>query len=101
MSYPILEFDPTAEAYIEPSKIIRPRDMPENCVVCFFQDVLDKVISEHNPKELVENRWEDGPHPMYEVTYLDQRLAFYHPGMQFQFTPQGNGNVFSHLPSTS
>ena len=25
MSFPILEFDPTAEAFIEPSKVIRPR----------------------------------------------------------------------------
>ncbi|MGD2157672.1 MAG: nucleoside phosphorylase, partial [Anaerolineales bacterium] len=28
-----------------------------------------------------ENRWEDGPHPVYEIEYRDQRLAFFHPGI--------------------
>jgi len=81
MNYPILEHDPTWEAFIEPSKVIRERDMPEHCVMCFFRDVIDKVVSEHDAKLLVENRWEDGPHPVYEIEYKDQRLAFFHPGI--------------------
>lgn len=81
MTYPILEFDPTPEALIEPSKVIRPRDVPEHCVICFFKEVLDKVIAECNARVLVENRWEDGPHPLYEISYRDQRLAFFHPGV--------------------
>lgn len=81
MTYPILEHDPTPEAFIEPSRVIRPRDMPEHCVICFFQDVLEQVIVEHNAVRLVENRWEDGPHPIYEIQHRDRRLAFYHPGI--------------------
>jgi uridine phosphorylase len=81
MTYPILEFDPTRAAFIEPSKVIRQRDMPGHCVICFFKDVLDDIIVQHNAKMLVENRWEDGPHPIYEIEYQDQRLAFYHPGI--------------------
>jgi len=81
MTYPILEHDPTREAFIEPSKVIKPRDMPEHCVVCFFSDVIDKVVTEHDAKMLVENPWEDGPHPVYEIEYKDQRLAFFHPGI--------------------
>ena len=81
MAYPILEHDPTREAYIEPSKVIRPIDMPENCVICFFKDVIDKVVEKHNAKVLVENRWEDGLHPVYEISYQDQRLALFHPGI--------------------
>jgi uridine phosphorylase len=73
MTYPILEHDPTREAFIEPSKVIKHRDMPEHCV--------DKVVEEHDAKMLVENRWEDGPHPVYEIEYKDQRLAFFHPGI--------------------
>jgi uridine phosphorylase len=30
---------------------------------------------------LVENRWEDGPHPIYEIVYRGHRLAFFHPGI--------------------
>ena len=81
MTYPILEYDPTREAFIEPATVIKRRDMPEYCVVCFFSDVIDKVVAEHDAKMLVENRWEDGPHPVYEIEYKDQRLAFYHPGI--------------------
>ncbi len=81
MTYPILEFDSTPEAFIEPSKIIRACDLPEHCVICFFREVIDKVIAEHNAKVMVENRWEDGPHHIYEISYQNQRLAFFHPGV--------------------
>ena len=81
MTYPIIEHDSTREAFIEPSKIIRPRDMPEHCVICFFKEVMDKIIIEHNAKVLVENRWEDGVHPVYEIEVHGKRLAFYHPGI--------------------
>ncbi len=81
MVYPILEFDSTKEAFIEPSKVIRSRNIPEYCVVCFFQEVIDKIVKEHQGKMLIENKWEDGPHPVYEIEYEGQRLAFYHPGI--------------------
>ncbi len=79
--YPILEFDPTREAFIDPSKVIKPRDVPEHCVLCFFGDVIDKVVTEHNARVIVENRWEDGPHPLYEIEHTGKRLAFMHPGI--------------------
>ena len=81
MAYPILEYDSTHNAFIEPSKVIRSRNMPEYCVICFFREVLDKVIAEQHARMLVENCWEDGPHPVYEILYQDQRLAFFHPGV--------------------
>lgn len=81
MTYPILEYDPTREAFIEPTKVRRKRDMPERCVICFFMDVIEKIVSECDAKILVENRWEDGPHPVYEIEYKGQRLAFFHPGI--------------------
>jgi uridine phosphorylase len=81
MTYPILEYDPTREAFIEPSKEIKKRDMPEHCVICFFKEIIEKIVSEKNAKMLVENRWEDGPHPVHEIGYKDQRLAFFHPGI--------------------
>jgi len=81
MTYPIIEHDPTREAFIEPSKVICPRDMPEHCVVCFFKEVIDKVVENHTAKMLVENCWEDGAHPVYEIEYNGKRLAFFHPGI--------------------
>ena len=81
MSYPILEHDSTREAFIEPSKVIRPRDIPEHCVISFFRDVIEKVAAEHKAKVVVDNSWEDGPHPIYEIEFQGQRLAFFHPGV--------------------
>ena len=81
MSYPILEYDSTREAFIEPSKVIQPRGVPEHCVISFFGEVIDKVATEHKARVIVENRWEDGPHPLYEIEYKGQRLAFFHPGV--------------------
>jgi uridine phosphorylase len=81
MTYPILEFDPSPESFIEPSKVIRARDLPEHCVITFFGEVMEKVIPEHNAKVVVENRWEDGLHHIYEISYQNRRLAFFHPGV--------------------
>jgi len=71
MTYPILEHDPTRTAFIEPSKVIQPRDMPEHCVICFFREVIEKVVAERPARILVDNRWEDGPHPVYEISYYN------------------------------
>jgi uridine phosphorylase len=79
--YPILEFDPTREALIEPSRLIKPRDVPEHCIICFFREVIEKVAAEHHAKVVVDSCWEDGPHPIYEISYHDRRLAFFHPGV--------------------
>jgi uridine phosphorylase len=78
---PILEFDPEREAFIEPGKVIRPRPVAEACVLCFFQEVIDKVVMDYQARMVVENRWENGPHPIYEIEYKEQRLAFFHPGI--------------------
>lgn len=81
MTYPILEFDPAPEAFVEPSRIIRARDLPEHCVICFFREVIDKVVAEQDAKVVVQNRWEDGPHNIYEISHRGRRLAFFHPGV--------------------
>src|SRR4026208_2452600 len=81
MTFPILEFDPAPEAFIEPSRVIRARDLPERCVITFFKEVIDNLIAEHGAKAAVENRWEDGPHWTHEISSHGQRLAFFHPGV--------------------
>ena len=37
--FPILEFDSTQEAMLEPKHLIKPMEIPERAVACFFQDV--------------------------------------------------------------
>ena len=81
MTYPILEHDPSREALIEPARVIRPRDVPEHCVICFFREVLDRIVQAQGARQLAGNVWEDGPHPIYEIAYQGRRLAFFHPGI--------------------
>src|SRR5262245_21103875 len=81
MTYPILEYDSSHLAFIEPSQVIQPCDMPEACVICFFQYVIDTVVAVHQATRLVEHRSEAGPHPVYEIGYRGQRLALFHPGI--------------------
>jgi uridine phosphorylase len=60
---------------------MKPRDVPEHCVICFFKEVIDKVVAEQQAKVAVDNRWEDGAHPIYEIKHRDRRLALFHPGV--------------------
>jgi uridine phosphorylase len=80
-SYPILEHEFTAEAFIEPARQIRPRDVPEHCVITFFKEVIDRLAALGQAKIAVENGWEDGPHPLYELAHLGRRVACFHPGV--------------------
>lgn len=80
-SFPILEFDPATGAVIEPARVIQPRDVPEHCVICFFQEIITKVRAERQVVTIWAPQWEDGPHPLYETTVDGRRLAFFHPGL--------------------
>ena len=79
--YPILEFDPNPEAVIEPGREIKAIDIPEHCVICFFSEVFAKLSQDGTAKVLAELRWENGPHPVYELEVGGRRLAAFHPGV--------------------
>jgi uridine phosphorylase len=80
-TYPIIEFDPSHEALIEPSKVNAWQDGPEHCVICFFREALENVIAELNARVVAKNHWEDGSHVLYEIEYQGHRLGFFHPGI--------------------
>lgn len=80
-NFPILEHDFLSDSKLEPSRLIKPRDVPEHCVISFFQEVNEKIVTEKQAKVLVPNRWEDGEHPVYEIEHRSRRLAFFHPGV--------------------
>ena len=80
-SAPILEFDPARQALIQPEQVAPRRDVPEHCVVCFFGEVIQNVADNHQARIVIPNRWEDGPHPLYEIEHQGRHLAFFHPGV--------------------
>ena len=79
--YPILEFDPTRDAVIEPSRCIDPEDVPQHCVVCFFKEVLDGLVASGRARRIHDMRSEMGTHPLYELAVDGRRLAAFHPGV--------------------
>lgn len=80
-TYPILEFDNTRKAILEPSEHILPGDVPSHAVICFFADVIQKVVHDFDGKVIFISRSEMGEHPVYEIKFQESRLAFFHPGI--------------------
>ena len=76
--YPILDFDPSREAVIEPSRVVQPMDVPDHCVLCFFHDVVQRLGEQPNATLLCERRWECGAWPLYELDLEGRRLAVFH-----------------------
>jgi uridine phosphorylase len=79
--YPILEFDDAPEAMLEPKRLIKPRDVAEHAVACFFQDVISKLVEDHGAQVVRHLRSEIGTHPVYELAVDGRRLAVFHPGV--------------------
>jgi uridine phosphorylase len=79
--FPILEYDPSPEAHIEPGRLLAPADIAPHCVVCFFQDVIRKVVAEHRGRVASMHGSEIGEHPVYEIEVDGRPLALFHPGV--------------------
>jgi uridine phosphorylase len=80
-AFPILEFDPTPRAVIEPSEIIKPEDIAPDCVICFFQEVLSRLVEEGRLRKVSTSKSEIGEHPFYELEVDGRRLTVFHPGV--------------------
>ena len=68
-------------AVIEPSDHIEPMDIPPHAVLCFFQDVIEKVVAEHGGTIIDHVVSEIGRNPIYELDIDGRRLALVHPGV--------------------
>ena len=72
--YPILEFDPEPQAILEPANVISRKNVPEHCVICFFKEVIEAVITENNAIVLTQSVSEIGQHPLYQIEVEGRRL---------------------------
>jgi uridine phosphorylase len=78
---PILEFDPAPFGVIDPGYAAGAVDIPPHVVLCFFQDVIEKVVAEHQGRQIDELISEIGHNPIFELSYDGARLAVVHPGV--------------------
>ncbi len=72
---PLLDFDPTKEAIIEPTKIIKRRDIPQRVVLCFFREVIEKAREELKMEALKPVKSEMGGIPVYAGRYKGEEIA--------------------------
>jgi len=77
--FPILEYDPSPTAIIEPRRLYKSIGAPKHCVLCFFQDVIDDLVQNAGAREIDNAFSEVGRHPVYEVEIGGKRLAVAHP----------------------
>ena len=79
---PLLEYDASRLAIIEPSSVIDSIDIAEHCVLCFFQEVIAELVREGaRARHLHTGQSEVGDYPVYELDYGGRRLAVMHPGV--------------------
>lgn len=78
---PILEFDPSPTAVIEPDAVADPIDIPPHVVLCFFQDVIQDVVERHGARQIDVLISEIGQNPVYELELDGSRVALVHPGV--------------------
>ncbi len=75
---PLLEFDGDGEAVIEPARVIRHRDVPEACVLCFFGDVIDSLRRSHRLRIAGLFASEAGTVPLFSLNVGDATVGLFH-----------------------
>jgi uridine phosphorylase len=79
--YPLLEYDPSPHALIEPSRVLSPIDIPPHCVLCYFQDVIEALRARGALRVVYTLGSEMGPNPVYALEIDGRPLTLMHPGV--------------------
>jgi uridine phosphorylase len=78
---PILEFDASREAVLDPTIAIRPFDLPARVVLCFFRDEIAAFVEERHGREIGRLASELGSHPVFEVEVHGKPVAVSQAGV--------------------
>jgi len=78
--YPLLEFDHTRQAIIEPKAQFNVNGL-QHVVLCFFNDILNQLASQGRLTQLGSLRSEIGSNPVYQLDYAGKKLLVLHPGV--------------------
>lgn len=92
-TYPILEFDPSKDAVINPSDIVQRMDIPEHCVITFFREVIEHYVQEGRAREVARLNMETLPIPIYEMEMDGQRICL----VQGIVGAAGSAGVFEEM----
>jgi uridine phosphorylase len=79
--YPILEFDPSPNAILQPRQAPMTALCPEKAVLCFFQEIIHELAQSGQIHQIGSTGSEIGPNPLYELVWEGQRYLILHPGV--------------------
>jgi uridine phosphorylase len=80
-SYPILEFDSSPKAIVEPQIQFELDPSIKGGVLCFFQEVLSGLLEHQQLRVIGELRSEMGSHPIYVMDINGYSILIFHPGV--------------------
>lgn len=81
MNYPILEFDDSMEAMIEPTSQRNPLPDAEFCIITFFPEIVEKVKTEYRAIKVGHFMSDLGDNPLYQIDYQGKKIGFYSSGV--------------------
>jgi len=79
--FPILEFDSDKDAIIRPANVVKSVNAPEQCVLCFFDDAIEKILSQYNNKVISQFGAGSLRFPLYELDYKGKKIALMQAGV--------------------
>jgi uridine phosphorylase len=78
--FPILEFDSSTDAALNPSTVLKPHaKMSPRVVLCFFQDAIKNAVKDAEP--IIDLGSEIGKNPVYTIEHEGQSVTIAHPGI--------------------
>jgi len=84
-TYPILEFDPDRRAINEPRAFNAERPVPDRGVLCFFAELIEKMLNQGQLELLSSTGSEMGSHPFYIYRASgpggEREIVVAHPGV--------------------
>jgi uridine phosphorylase len=80
--YPILEFDDTSKAVIEPSEVLKPVEgFPERCVLPIYHTVIEALRKQDRLAHVKDIGTSMGPMPVFRIMHEGTAVAVAHPGL--------------------
>ncbi len=79
--FPILEFDPSRKAIVNPWRYGMTGPVPDRGVLCFFQDVIAELVKKKVLRQIGALRSELMQHPVFTMKHKGKNLFVVHPGI--------------------
>lgn len=76
--YPILEFDPSVRAVINPHELLQPLLLTEHVIICFFRDVIETLKAQYGLKQVHKLGSEMGDAPVYLLDMDGRPVLVFH-----------------------